>query len=208
MEVRQIIVIGGSAGSFEPLKLILSSLSENLDASIFIVIHTSGEREHTLDKVLGRSSLLPVRNAQDDEPFQKGVYLAPSDRHLTISASGVTRVARGPKENRFRPAIDPLFRSAAIAFGPSVTGVILSGALDDGSAGLWAIKSQGGTTIVQNPEDAVIPFMPLNAIKNVQPHHCVPAQEIASLLISGGASRLAGRLNHSAYHKTMETEIK
>jgi two-component system chemotaxis response regulator CheB len=108
--------------------------------------------------------------------------VAPPDHHLLIEP-GVVRATRGPKENRFRPAIDPLFRSAAQTYGPRVIGVILTGYLDDGTAGLWTIKKLGGTAVVQDPNDAVIPFMPQNALAHVDVDYCLPLDEIAPLLV-------------------------
>jgi two-component system chemotaxis response regulator CheB len=127
---------------------------------------------------------MPASNATDMEQIEPGhIYIAPPDFHLLVEPSGYVRVTRGPRENRFRPAIDPLFRSAAHAFGPRVVGVILTGWLDDGTAGLWAVKERGGTAVVQQPEDAFAPAMPLNAIKHVEVDHIVPLKEIAPLLV-------------------------
>jgi len=125
---------------------------------------------------------LPAAAAVDGEPIRMGrIYVAPPDRHLLVEKDRV-RVMYGPKENRFRPAIDPLFRSAAYAFGPQVIGVVLSGALDDGSAGLWTIKQRGGTAIVQDPADAQVPSMPENALRTVDADFKVPVAGIGVLL--------------------------
>jgi|SRR5205823_536718 len=123
-----------------------------------------------------------VEHAADGEPVRpRRVYVAPTDRHLTLD-DGVIRVTRGPKESGHRPAVDPLFRSLARAYGPGAVGVMLSGALDDGAAGLRAVKSRGGIAIVQDPKDASNPGMPLSAIQNVEVDHVLPAVEIGPAL--------------------------
>lgn len=144
METRNIIVIGASAGGFEALKNLVKGLPANLQASLFIVWHMSPDVTGILPQVLTRAGVLPAKNAEDGEPIEPSrIYVAPPDRHLIIENSHV-RVTRGPKENRFRPAVDPLFRSAAYSYGSKVIGVILSGALDEGTSGLWTIKHHGG----------------------------------------------------------------
>jgi len=135
----------------------------------------------TLSKILGRSSQLPISIADDGQPMQPGVFVAPVDHHLIVTPDAM-RVTRGPKENGFRPAIDPLFRTAAQAYGPRVVGVLLSGALDDGVYGLSEIKAHGGLAIVQDPDDAEIPSLPRNAIARVAVDHVLTAAAIASLL--------------------------
>jgi two-component system chemotaxis response regulator CheB len=165
MNKKNIIVIGASAGGLEVLKQLFSGLAKGLDAAIFIVWHMPTGVIGLLPRALSKHSALPVSNARDGEPIEfNKVYVAPPDRHMMIER-GRVRVVRGPKENRFRPAVDPLFRSAAYAYGSRVIGIILSGALDDGSAGLWAIKQFGGTTIVQDPSESEVPGMPESALR-------------------------------------------
>lgn len=119
---------------------------------------------------------------QDHDPLELGrIYVAPPDRHLLVT-QGYLRVIQGPKENRHRPAIDPLFRSAAWVYGPRVVGVVLSGMLDDGTAGLWAIKTCGGVAVVQDPDDALYPGMPVSALRNITVDHCLPLDQIPALL--------------------------
>jgi two-component system, chemotaxis family, protein-glutamate methylesterase/glutaminase len=157
MNRRDIIVIGTSAGGFDALKKLVKGFPQDLPASIFIVWHMSADVTGILPEVLNRAGALPAKNAEDGEPIEAGkIYVAPPDRHLLIEDSRV-RITRGPKENRFRPAVDPLFRSAAYAYGARVVGVILSGALDDGTSGLWTIKHHGGVAVVQDPLDAELP---------------------------------------------------
>lgn len=182
METRNIIVIGASAGGFEALKKLVAGLPK-LQASLFIVWHMSPDIRGVLPQVLNRVGKINAAHAYDNEPIAPNrIYVAPPDRHLLIE-EGRLRVTRGPKENRFRPAVDPLFRSAAYTYGKRVIGVILSGALDDGTAGLWTIKHRGGIAIVQNPLDAEVPSMPENAIREVEIDYCVPVSEMSDLLV-------------------------
>jgi two-component system, chemotaxis family, protein-glutamate methylesterase/glutaminase len=182
MPKRNIIVMGGSAGSFDSFKTIVSGLPSDLDASIFIVWHMSSNVRGVLPQVLNRLTGVPAVEVQDGEKIESNrIYVARPDHHLLI-VDNVIRVTRGPKENRFRPAIDPLFRSAAYAYGNRVIGVVLSGALDDGASGLWTIKQRGGVAVVQDPNDADIPSMPENAIAQVEVDHVLPLSRIAPLL--------------------------
>lgn len=182
MERRNIIVIGASAGGFEPLKQLVCDLPADLDASIFIVWHISPEVTGVLPHVLNKCKTIISGNAQNMEPIHSNrIYVAPPDRHLILD-EGFIRVTRGPKENRFRPAVDPLFRSAALVYGSRVIGIILSGALDDGTVGLWAIKAQGGIAIVQDPEEAEVPSMPENAIKQVKVDYTLKISEMAGVI--------------------------
>jgi len=183
MEKQNIIVIGASAGGFEILKKMVADFPPDFEASIFIVWHISPNVTGMMPHVLSRLGNLPATNAVNGEAIETGrIYVAPPDHHLLIERERV-RVTKGPKENRFRPAIDPLFRSAAHAFGKRVIGVILSGALDDGTSGLWMIKQRGGLAVVQDPLDAEVPSMPRHAIREVKVDYIVPADEIAGLLV-------------------------
>ncbi|HEY8560015.1 MAG TPA: chemotaxis protein CheB [Pyrinomonadaceae bacterium] len=183
MSKRDIIVIGGSVGSLSVLKDITSKLPSGFPAAVFIVWHMAPNSPGLLPEILTRQGALPAVHAQDFEKFEPGrIYVAPPDRHLLIEDSRV-RISKGPRENRFRPAIDPLFRSAAQAYGERVVGVILSGGLDDGTAGLWTIKEFGGTAIIQDPSDAENSSMPLSARRKVRVDHIVPGKDIANLLI-------------------------
>ncbi len=183
MEKRNIVVIGASAGGFEAIKQLVSKLPPDLDASILIVWHIAPDLTGILPRVLNRFNTLPAHNAVDGEPIKANqIYVAPPDYHLVVEKDFI-RITHGPKENRFRPAVDPLFRSAAYSYGSRVIGVVLSGALDDGSAGLWAVKDRGGIAIVQDPEDAEVSSMPQNALRAVKnADYVVPISQMAELL--------------------------
>jgi two-component system chemotaxis response regulator CheB len=184
MKTRNIIVIGASAGGFEALKRLVADLPEDFQASIFIVWHLASDAYGVLPEVLNRSEKLFAANAVNGEPIEPNrIYVAPPDHHLLIERDRIL-VTKGPKENRFRPAVDPLFRSAAYAYGAQVIGVILSGALDDGTSGLWMVKHRGGLAIVQHPLDAEVPSMPRNAMREVAIDYSVPISEMADLLVS------------------------
>ena len=182
MDKRNIIVIGASAGGFEAMKQLVATLPSDLDAAVFIVWHMAPEVRGILPQVLNRQKTVLATHAVDSEPIVfNRIYVAPPDRHLILE-KGFVRVTRGPKENRFRPAVDPLFLSAAYIYGPRVIGVVLSGALDDGTAGLWTIKSRGGLAIVQDPADAEVSSMPENALAAVNVDYCVPVSQMGALL--------------------------
>ncbi|HEX8446698.1 MAG TPA: chemotaxis protein CheB, partial [Sphingomonas sp.] len=151
---HDIVVVGGSAGSLSVLKTLLGALPAGLPASVFIVTHLPTGMRSTIPELLDRLSPLPVAAAHDGEAIVPGrVYVAPPGSHMLI-VDGHVRLGFGPRENLSRPAIDPLFRSAAIAHGRRVVGVVLTGMLDDGSAGLAAIRRCGGLAVVQDPVDA------------------------------------------------------
>ncbi|HEY0430001.1 MAG TPA: chemotaxis protein CheB [Pyrinomonadaceae bacterium] len=178
-----IIVIGASAGGFEALKKLVGGLPPDFQASLFVVWHMSPDVRGVLPHVLGRLETMPAEHAVDKEPIVPNrIYIAPPNFHLLVE-KGRVRVTKGPKENRFRPAVDPLFRSAAYAYGARVIGVVLTGALDDGTSGLWMVKHLGGTAIVQDPNDAEVPSMPENALREVEVDFVVPIAEMADLLV-------------------------
>lgn len=179
---HDIVVIGASAGGLAALRAMCAALPRDLDAALFVVVHISADFPSELAQILARAGPLPAVAAEDGMAIEHGrLLVAPPDHHLLVEPGRVV-VVRGPRENRHRPAIDPLFRSAAWAYGPRVVGVVLSGGLDDGTAGLWAIKSCGGTTVVQDPADAAQPDMPANALMHNRIDHRLPAAEIAPLL--------------------------
>jgi two-component system, chemotaxis family, protein-glutamate methylesterase/glutaminase len=182
MDNHNIIVIGASMGGLEALRALVKQLPPDLPAAVFIVLHITPSAPSLLAPILDRDSALPVTSAQDGEAIESGrIYVAPPDHHLLLKP-GQVRLTRGPRENRTRPAIDPLFRSAAVAYGPHVIGVVLTGYLDDGASGLLAIKRCNGVAIVQDPEDAAYPSMPLNAIEMVPVDYRLPIAEMGRIL--------------------------
>jgi two-component system chemotaxis response regulator CheB len=184
MLARDLIVVGTSAGGVEALQVIARGLPGDLAAAILIVMHTSPEGPYLLPDILGKVGSLKVARTEDGAPIEQGrVYVAPPDYHLLVNGNRI-RLSRGPKENRSRPAIDPLFRTAAAAYGHHVVGVILTGMLDDGTAGLSAVKERGGTTVVQDPQEALYPSMPNSALQHVGADFVLPLSEIAPLLAS------------------------
>jgi two-component system chemotaxis response regulator CheB len=181
--MRDIIVIGASAGGLEAVGALLAQLPADLDAALFVVIHTSPQDAGEQSRLLARTTPLKVRQASHGATIYHGnVYVARPDHHLVLEPDRMV-VARGPKENRSRPAIDPLFRSAAAIYGARVIGVLLTGYLDDGVAGLAAIHRRGGVTVVQDPADADVPQMPEAALARVDVHHCVPVHRMGSVVV-------------------------
>jgi two-component system chemotaxis response regulator CheB len=182
---RDIIVVGASAGGLQAIESLISHFSADLPASLFVVQHLAPDISGSaMLTQFGRHSSSKPKFAEDGEAFEMGrIYVAPPDRHMLLKERNLL-VRKGAFENRHRPAIDPLFRSAAVAHGSHVIGVILTGMLDDGAAGLLAIKTCGGTVIVQDPMSAAYPAMPRSALANVKVDYCVSIPEIARLLES------------------------
>lgn len=179
---RDIIVIGASAGGLTVLCELMRGLPMRLPAAVFIVVHTSADNPGVLPQILARFGPLPVAFAHDGETIERGrIYVAPPDHHLLIERDRV-RVTHGPKENGFRPAVDPLFRTAARSHGPRTIGLVLSGALNDGTHGLALIAEAGGVALAQDPQEALIPSMPLSAIQNVEVRRVLHSTEIAGVL--------------------------
>lgn len=179
---RDIIVIGASAGGVQALCTVIEQLPPNLPAAIFVVLHISPDGYSALPAILARSGRLPSAHPADGETIRPGrIYVAPPDRHLAIK-NGQVHLSRNASENGYRPAVDVLFRTAARAYGPRVTGVVLTGNLDDGTAGLAAIKKCGGAAVAQDPQEADYPGMPASAIANVDVDHVLPAGEIGDRL--------------------------
>src|SRR5262245_59348659 len=159
------------------------SFPHDLPAAVFMVLHVPADAPSMLPEILSRSGPLPAKQPQDREPICPGrIYVAPSDRHLTIE-DGVVRVTRGPRENRHRPAIDPLFRTAARVGGNKVIGVILSGNLDDGAAGLRAVRARGGIAMVQDPSEAMAREMPESALEYSGADYVLPVAKLGPQLV-------------------------
>ena len=182
MAHRDIVVVGTSAGGVEALRELARGLPPDLPAAVLIVIHTPRRSPALVPRILNHAGALPAAYAQDGQPVQPGrIYVAPAGSHLILE-DGVIRLVHGARENLHRPSIDPLFRSAALAYGRRAIGVILTGALDDGTAGLHAVKRCGGVAVVQEPADATYPSMPESALRNVRVDHRAPLAEIPALL--------------------------
>jgi two-component system, chemotaxis family, protein-glutamate methylesterase/glutaminase len=180
---RDVIVLGASAGGVEALTQLCGGLPGDLPASLLIVQHVAPTARSILPELLTRAGPLPAGHPVDGEPIRRGrIYVAPPDLHMLVS-DGKIRLRRGPHENRTRPAADVLFRSAAASCGRRVVGVVLTGLLDDGTAGLIAIKRCGGLSVVQDPEDAAWPGMPRNALLRDSVDHAVPLDALAGLLV-------------------------
>jgi two-component system chemotaxis response regulator CheB len=178
---RDIVVIGASAGGVQALQKLVGGLPPDFPAAVFVVLHLWPGSESYLPSILTRAGQLPAVTALDGAAIERRkIYCAPSDYHLLLEAERML-VMRGPRENRFRPAVNPLFRSAAVAYRNRTIGVVLTGLLDDGAAGLWAIKQCGGVAIVQS--DAVFDQMPRAALDNVEIDHHVPLARIPELLL-------------------------
>ncbi|HVX60784.1 MAG TPA: chemotaxis protein CheB [Pirellulales bacterium] len=201
MSQIDLFVIGGSAGGLSALLELVRELPADLPAALCVAIHTAPSSPGMLPRIVAHKTELPCVYAENNQELTPGrIYFAPVDRHLLISGSRML-VTHGPRENGFRPAVDPLFRSAARSYGPRVAGVILSGSLGDGSYGLAAIKRGGGIAIVQNPEEALVPSMPLSALRGVDVDHVVNAAEMPQLLLEladdpKGGPGMAGGASH------------
>ncbi|OJF10292.1 chemotaxis protein CheB [Couchioplanes caeruleus] len=182
VEHRDVVVVGASAGGVEALRALVGGLPPDYPGAVLVVLHVPRDSPSALPAILSRSGPLPATAAVDGEELRHGrVYVAPNDHHLLI-LDGRIRLTRGPAENGHRPAVDPLFRSAARAYAERVIGVVLSGARDDGAAGLASIAARGGTTVVQAPEDALHASMPRAAIDHATPDHIVPVAKMGALI--------------------------
>lgn len=182
MTQQDIIVIGASAGGIVALRALVHAFPPTLQASLFVVVHTTPDSPGLLADVLNSAGPLPASKARPNEQFVPGhIYVAPPNYHLLVTQDRL-RVEQGPLEHHVRPAIDVLFRSAALAYGPRVTGILLSGLMDDGVAGLGIIKASGGRTIVQAPDEAQFSELPVNALRQGKVDFCLPVTKIAELL--------------------------
>lgn len=209
MTGHDIVVIGGSAGGLEALRQVVAGLPKDLPAAVFAVIHQVPYRPSCLPELLGKCGVLPARHPADREEIRpRLIYVAPPDCHLLVG-DGQVRVVRGPREHHTRPAVDPLFRSAAVNYGSRTVGVVLSGYLDDGTAGLTAIHSQGGLAVVQNCSDAIARGMPENAARAVPSSIRLKAAEIgpelSRLVRQPAAPRISSVLSELAWEVAVAT---
>jgi two-component system chemotaxis response regulator CheB len=181
---QDIIVVGTSAGGVEALRILAAGLPADLEASVFVVLHIGKgvNGQSYLPEIISKAGPLPAVNPKDGEVIQKRkIYIAPPDSHLLLE-HGHIHLSGGPMENRTRPAINPLFRSAARAYDGRVTGVIMTGLLDDGVAGLAEIKRSGGVAVVEDPASAMFPSMPSNALRYVDVDHVAALPAIGPLV--------------------------
>ncbi len=173
-----IIVIGASAGGVEPLRELVRALPPDLQAAVFIVMHLSPVNPSVLPNILRVSGRIKVSAALDCQPIEPAhVCVARPNLHLLVEP-GYVRLSRGPRENQHRPAVDPLFRSAARSYGPRVIGIVMTGMLDDGTLGLHIVKAEGGIAIVQDPREAMYDSMPRSAMKTVDVDYVLRVAEI------------------------------
>ena len=181
MADRDILAIGTSAGGFEALRFLAREFSPDFPASVLVTIHLSNQFRSELDAILTRAGPLPASFAVDGEKLERGhIYIAPTERHLIVEQDHL-RLGSGPRENNARPALDPLFRSAALCCAPRTVGAVLTGTLGDGAAGLQALKQAGGITLVQDPSDAAFAEMPTTALLRSHPDHVVGLAEMPAL---------------------------
>ncbi|MDC7122760.1 chemotaxis protein CheB [Cellulomonas fimi] len=189
--VRDLVVVGASAGGVEALRKLVAGLPHDFAAAVVVVLHIPASSRSALASILERAGPLPARQAREGDRLEPGhILVAPPDRHVIV-ADGTVTLSRGPHENGHRPAVDVLFRSAARAAGPRVVGVVLSGTLDDGTAGLVAIRARGGMCVVQDPDDATYAGMPQAAMEGDSPDAVLPVDQIAVLLREVAGTRPA-----------------
>ncbi|NNB84844.1 chemotaxis protein CheB [Corallococcus exiguus] len=206
MQRHDIIVIGASMGGVEALTQLVRRLPGDLAASVLLVLHVPAQHRSYLPEILSRAGPLPAHHPRDGEALAPGrIYVAPNDRHLLVEP-GRVKVVKGPRENGHRPAVDPLFRSAALTYGTRVVGVVLTGALDCGTSGLMAVKREGGLAVVQEPRDALCPDMPRSALELVAVDYCVPLAEMGALLTRLVDTPVAPRSRKRS--RQAETEVK
>lgn len=179
---RDLVVVGASAGGVEALQAFVAGLPADLPAAVLVVLHVPASGTSALPAILSRSGPLPAVSARTGAPLTHGVIqVAPPDRHLLVTDRKLA-LSDGPKEKGHRPSIDSLFRSAALAMGPAVSGVLMSGVLDDGVAGLAAIAARGGLAMVQDPEEALYPSMPVHALRRLAVDYVLPARDFGGML--------------------------
>jgi len=204
---RDIIVMGGSAGAVEGMAQIVAGLPADLPAAVFVVVHFPPYSTSVLPRILSRAGALPAVHPSDGDAIEPGtIYVAPPDHHLLLE-EGRIRLTRGPRENGHRPAVDTLFRSAARAYGRRVAAVVITGNLDDGTAGLGSVRVRGGAAVVQDPDDALHPGMPRTALTVVGADHVVPLDRIAATLVELATTPLPDMEAHVPERLDVEADI-
>jgi two-component system chemotaxis response regulator CheB len=212
---RDLVVVGASAGGVEALQSLLRGLPADLTATVLVVLHMPSSARSALPDILARASALPVRHAGDGEPLEPGVvFVAVPDRHLMVVGSEIV-LSRGPRENGHRPAVDVLFRSAARTRGARVIAVVLSGALDDGTAGMIAVRARGGVGVAQDPTEAAYASMPNHAIEVGGADHVVPVDKMGPLLTEllaeeidpGAAARPSGLMEAETAMADLDDQV-
>jgi two-component system chemotaxis response regulator CheB len=182
---NKVVLIGGSAGSLEVLMAILPNLKEIYGFTLIIVLHRKSSADDNLEDLIAKKTSVPVIKVEDKVKLKSGfIYIAPSDYHLLFEKNSELSLEASEKVNYSRPSIDVSFESAASAFGKNCIGILLSGANNDGTLGLKAIQNVGGIVIVQNPENAVMPFMPKSALLSLIPNHVLEVSEILDYINS------------------------
>jgi two-component system chemotaxis response regulator CheB len=205
---RDIVAVGASAGGVEALRALVGGLPADYPGVVLVVLHLSRDAPSALPAILDRSGPLHAATAVDGEPLQPGhVYVAPNDHHLIV-IDGHLRLTRGPSENGHRPAVDPLFRSVARAFGRRAVGVVLSGSRDDGAAGLATIVGRGGAAMVQDPSDALYPWMPRAALEATPTEHVAPAAKLGALIAEVTAVDLPESLPPVGDDQLLDAEVR
>jgi two-component system, chemotaxis family, protein-glutamate methylesterase/glutaminase len=207
MAKMDVAAIGASAGGIDALVELLSAFPPEYSGSLLVVVHIAPDSPGIMHKVLGRQTSLTVVTATNGELIKpRHVYVAPPDRHLLVASGGMIVLSNGPKENRFRPAVDPLFRSAALVYRNRAVGVVLSGGLDDGTAGLCAIKQAGGTALVQDPMEAEVASMPQSAITHVDVDGVFSVKALAQQLTELALTDVP--LNEGSHEMPIDVEIE
>ncbi|GIE97435.1 chemotaxis protein CheB [Paractinoplanes rishiriensis] len=204
---RDVVAVGASAGGVEALRALVGGLPADYPGAVLVVLHVPRDAPSALPAILSRSGPLPATSAVDGERLLPGrIYVAPNDHHLLV-LDGHVRLTRGPAENGHRPAIDPLFRSVARAFGPRAIGVVLSGSRDDGAAGLTSIVRRGGAALVQDPADALYPWMPRAALAQVRSDHVEPAAKLGGLIAGITAMELPDHVPTTDEDALLDAEV-
>ena len=207
MPEHDIIVVGASAGGVEALQQLIAQFPPGLPAAVFVVLHLPPRTRSLLPEILTRVGALPAIHPENGAAIKKGhVYIAPPDHHLVVER-GHVHLSLGPKEQHHRPCINVMFRSAALAYGEQVTAVVLTGELDDGTAGLWEVKRRGGTAIIQNPEGAAFPSMPLSALREIEADYVVDIAEMGALLTRLASERREGKRTTELEGAKMEPQL-